>query len=151
MTSAPTRDRDRQQQVDYQDRHLSTASVPSRPVLNLRAVARTLGGEICGRQVLAPGPGHSCEDRSMLVRPSPGAPEGFLVGSFAGDDWRECRDYVRARLGLPACTACRAILPVRPEKSWCRNLSGIQFDKRQLATQRAKGQLGSIRRNRDAA
>ena len=28
------------------------------------------------------------------------ADDGFLVHSFAGDDWRDCRDYVRGRLGL---------------------------------------------------
>src|SRR5262249_4585962 len=30
------------------------------------------------------------------------APDGFLVHSFAGDDWQLCRDYVRQRIGLPA-------------------------------------------------
>jgi hypothetical protein len=30
------------------------------------------------------------------------APEGFVIHSFAGDDPRACRDYVRERLGLPA-------------------------------------------------
>jgi hypothetical protein len=29
-------------------------------------------------------------------------PSGFLVHSFAGDDPIQCKDYVRARLGLPA-------------------------------------------------
>ncbi|MEM1287138.1 MAG: toprim domain-containing protein [Pseudomonadota bacterium] len=28
------------------------------------------------------------------------APEGFIVTSFAGDDWRECRDHVKRRLGI---------------------------------------------------
>jgi putative DNA primase/helicase len=32
----------------------------------------------------------------------PRAPEGFLVQSFAGDDWKDCRDFVREKLGLPA-------------------------------------------------
>jgi hypothetical protein len=35
------------------------------------------------------------------VRLQPTAPDGFLVHSHAGDDWQECRDYVRQRLGLP--------------------------------------------------
>jgi putative DNA primase/helicase len=51
--------------------------------------------------VLVPGPGHSARDRSLAVRLDPGAPDGFLVFSHAGDDWRECRDHVRERLGLP--------------------------------------------------
>ena len=67
---------------------------------DLRAVARALGGEIVSGQVVAPGPGHSAKDRSMSVRLSAGAPDGFLAFSHAGDDWRACRDHVRACLGL---------------------------------------------------
>jgi hypothetical protein len=37
----------------------------------------------------------------MAVSLDPDAPEGFLVHSFAGDDWRFCREYVRSKLGLP--------------------------------------------------
>lgn len=68
--------------------------------LSLRAIARALGGEVVGGQVIAPGPDHSRRDRSMTVRLSPTAPEGFLVYSHAGDDFAACRDYVRERLGL---------------------------------------------------
>ena len=49
--------------------------------------------------MLAPGPGHSSRDRSLAVKPISG--EDFLVHSFSGQDWRECRDYVRERLSLP--------------------------------------------------
>jgi putative DNA primase/helicase len=69
--------------------------------LNLRAIARALGGEVSGRRVLAPGPQHSPRDRSLCVSLSPALPGGFLVHSFAGDDPIQCKDYVRARLGLP--------------------------------------------------
>ena len=51
----------------------------------LRAVARALGGEMSGSQVLAPGPGHSPKDRSLSVRLSPSAPDGFVAFSHAGD------------------------------------------------------------------
>jgi len=70
-------------------------------MIDLRHIARALGGEISGRQVLAPGPGHSARDRSLSVRLSPAAPDGFLAFSHSGDDWRTCRDYVRTKLGLP--------------------------------------------------
>jgi hypothetical protein len=30
----------------------------------------------------------------------PLAPDGFLTHSFAGDDWRQCRDHVRRALGI---------------------------------------------------
>jgi hypothetical protein len=67
---------------------------------SLTAAARLLGGEVVGGQVLCPGPGHSPRDRSLAVRFSPAAPDGFIVHSFAGDDPLQCRDYVRQRLGL---------------------------------------------------
>jgi putative DNA primase/helicase len=69
-------------------------------MFGLRELARLLGGDVSGSQVLAPGPGHSRRDRSVSVMLLPSAPDGFVVTSFAGDDWRECRDYVRERLGL---------------------------------------------------
>src|SRR5438132_973991 len=63
-------------------------------------LAISLGGELAGRdRILCPGPGHSPHDRSLSVRLDPAAPEGFLVHSFAADDWRECRDHVRHSLG----------------------------------------------------
>jgi putative DNA primase/helicase len=63
-------------------------------------IAKALGGIISGGQILAPGPGHSPQDRSLSVLVNPHAPEGFVVNSFAGDDVLECRDYVRAKAGL---------------------------------------------------
>lgn len=66
----------------------------------LAEIARALGGQVMGRQVIAPGPGHSRRDRSLSVRLSEGSPDGFLVHSHAGDDWRLCRDHVAAALGL---------------------------------------------------
>ncbi|GAN52301.1 hypothetical protein ME121_6432 [Methylobacterium sp. ME121] len=68
--------------------------------LTLRGLARALGGEVAGDQVLAPGPGHSPADRSMAVRPSASHPDGFVVHSYCGDDWRACRDHVAGVLGL---------------------------------------------------
>jgi putative DNA primase/helicase len=69
--------------------------------MDARSLAAALNGDVVGQgRVLAPGPGHSPMDRSMSVQLDPNAPDGFLVNSFAGDDWRECRDHVRAALGL---------------------------------------------------
>jgi hypothetical protein len=70
-------------------------------LLDLRSIARALGGEISGRQILAPGPGHRRFDRSLSIRIEPGAPDGFLCHSFAGDDPIVCKNHVRQRLGLP--------------------------------------------------
>ena len=60
-------------------------------IADLRSLARLLGGDVIGRQVLAPGPGHSPKDRSLSVTISATAPEGFLAFSHAGDDFAECR------------------------------------------------------------
>jgi hypothetical protein len=68
--------------------------------MNLRELAHILGGEVHGREVLCPGPGHSRSDRSLSVRIEPDARRGFVVNSFAGDDWRVCRAYVLSRMGL---------------------------------------------------
>jgi hypothetical protein len=59
-----------------------------------------LGGEVSGREVLAPGPNHSAKDRSLAVRFDPAAPDGFVVHSFSGDDPLQCKDHVRSKLGI---------------------------------------------------
>ena len=68
----------------------------------LQSIAASLGGEVVGNYVKAPGPGHSAEDRSLSVTPDASAPDNFLVHSFAGDDDVICKDYVRKKLGMPA-------------------------------------------------
>jgi putative DNA primase/helicase len=80
--------------------------------MNALALAKALGGDIVGPgRIIAPGPGHSPADRSMSILIDPAAPDGFVVSSFAGDDWRECRGHVRQRLGLDH-TAYRVPAPV---------------------------------------
>src|SRR3954471_11959680 len=69
-------------------------------MLNLQAMAPALRGECRGRQVLAPGAGHSRRDRSLSIRLDARAPGGFLVHSFAGDDPLVAKDHVRAALAL---------------------------------------------------
>jgi len=71
-------------------------------MLDLRSIAHALGGDVSKGQVLAPGPGHSAADRSMSVKIDPGAPDEFVVHSFANDDPIACKDYVREKLGLEA-------------------------------------------------
>ena len=68
--------------------------------LDLRTIARALGGEVQGRQVKAPGPGHSRVDRSMSVRLSSQSPTGWITHSYVGDPFDLCRDFVTAKLGL---------------------------------------------------
>lgn len=65
---------------------------------SLRQLAQALGGELSGRHVLCPGPGHSPSDRSLAILLTE---NGFVVHSFAGDDPLACKDYVRSKLGLP--------------------------------------------------
>ena len=49
--------------------------------------------------MLAPGPGHSLEDRSLSIKLDAAAHDGFIVNSFAGDPPLECKDYVREKIG----------------------------------------------------
>jgi hypothetical protein len=71
-------------------------------MIDVRAIAAALGGQVVGaNKILAPGPGHSRRDRSLAVKLDLRAPDGFMCFSHAGDDWKDCRDYVRQRLGLP--------------------------------------------------
>lgn len=39
-------------------------------------------------------------DRSLSVRLSAASPDGFIAFSHCGDDWAECKDHVKARLGI---------------------------------------------------
>lgn len=57
-------------------------------MLTLQAIAKTLGGHVSGREVLAPTPGHSKRDRGLAIRLAPGAPDGLLVACYNGG-WRE--------------------------------------------------------------
>jgi putative DNA primase/helicase len=67
---------------------------------DLRAAARALSGEVTGGEIICPGPGHGPRDRSLSVRLSASSPERFLVHSFAGDPWQDCRDHVARLLGI---------------------------------------------------
>jgi AAA domain len=68
---------------------------------DLLSLARALGGEVKSGQVLCPGPGHSAVDRSLSIKLDDAAPDGFIVHSFAGDDPIRCKNYVRAKAGIP--------------------------------------------------
>jgi hypothetical protein len=56
--------------------------------LNPLVIARALGGDVAGHNVLAPGPGHSRADRSLSIKIDAAAKDGFIVHSFAGGDYR---------------------------------------------------------------
>ena len=93
--------------------------------LTLREIARALGGEVQGRQVLAPGPGHSRADRSLSVRLSHQSTSGWIVHTFSGHDFKEARDFVAEKLALgpdtwkrrrhPSLDNVQDRAPVRPE------------------------------------
>jgi putative DNA primase/helicase len=66
-----------------------------------RTIVSVMGGVVTGRDSCnVPGPGHSNADRSLSIKVDPTDPLGFRANSFAGDDWRACRDYVAAAMGL---------------------------------------------------
>lgn len=61
--------------------------------MTARTITKVLGGDWSGRYGLVPGPGHSRLDRSLKIWADESG--RILVHSFAGDDWRECRDYLK--------------------------------------------------------
>jgi hypothetical protein len=67
--------------------------------MNIKTAAQMLGGvPLRGNRVSCPGPGHSKYDRSLVVTfNSDGT---FYAKSFSGDDFKDCRDHVKARLGI---------------------------------------------------
>ena len=67
--------------------------------ISLKSIAHILGGELRGDQVLAPGPGHSREDRSLSITISDSG-DDVVVHSFAHDDPITCKDYVREKCGI---------------------------------------------------
>lgn len=67
----------------------------------LLSAARALGGEVVSGAISCPGSGHSPHDRSLRVYQDWQAPSGWRVHSLAGDDWKDCQEHVRDRLGLP--------------------------------------------------
>jgi hypothetical protein len=69
-------------------------------ILDLKTLQAALGGEISNDQLRCPGPGHSAADRSMCVKPSYLNDDGFVCSSFANDDWKTCKEYIREKAGL---------------------------------------------------
>jgi hypothetical protein len=101
---------------------------------HISPAAAALGGDVSGREtILCPGPGRSPKDRSLSVKFDPTAPDGFLTHSHAGDDGRECRDYVRERLGLPRW---------QPGDEQRRNVPPRHVDKWDLAAIEAEANEG---------
>jgi len=116
---------------------------------SIKEAAQALGGEVYrGREVLAPGPGHSRNDRSLQVLFDPQAPDGFVVRSYANDDFRECREHVKSALGIATDYRSRRAAP-RPvavadtgrdekaanRKRWALDLWRSAVDPRDTAVQ----------------
>lgn len=58
-----------------------------------RSITKALGGDWHGRCGLVPGPGHSRRDRSLQIADTKDG--GIIVHSHAGDNWQDCRDYLK--------------------------------------------------------
>ena len=116
--------------------------------MNLRAIALALGGEVAGGQVLAPGPGHSPRDRSLSIKVSQDAPDGFVVHSHAGDDWKECRDHVYSRLNIVRETTPSAVPLPRIKEPSVSALYDYQDESRELLFRVARLEPKSFRQCR---
>jgi putative DNA primase/helicase len=108
--------------------------------MNLRSLATALGGKAYNGYVTCPGPGHSQKDRSLSVWLDPAAPDGLRVYSNANDDWRECMDHVRERLGLPEWKPgpARFISPVDRMRMIEQRRAAEQQEKAEQATRGAR-------------
>ena len=83
--------------------------------IDIKTAARLLGGDARGNRILCPGPGHSRRDRSLSITfHSDGS---FTSNSFAGDDFRDCRDHVKAVLGISDDRAVIVSAPPAPISS----------------------------------
>jgi 5S rRNA maturation endonuclease (ribonuclease M5) len=71
--------------------------MPDSPTL-ISQCAIALGGKVIGGQIICPGPDHSAKDESLSVKLDPTAKDGFIVHSFSGDDFAECKEHVKAKL-----------------------------------------------------
>ena len=109
-------------------------------MLSLGAIARALGGEVHGHRISCPGPGHSAKDRSLSVWFENGR---LTCCSFAGDDWRDCMDYIRARCGLPGFEAGGD--REKPQQRWLErpNERLEQISRLQKLAANAAGRRGS--------
>lgn len=68
--------------------------------VSLEQIAHALNGEIRNGQVLAPGPGHSAEDRSLSVKINDTG-DDVIVHSFSpADNDLDCKTYVRKKCGI---------------------------------------------------
>jgi putative DNA primase/helicase len=76
-----------------------SGSLPLRSQSRIRSIAAALGGDVVGASILCPGPGHLPRDRSLSVTLSSTHPDGFVVHSYAGDPWPDCRDHIRTLIG----------------------------------------------------
>jgi hypothetical protein len=61
-------------------------------------LAKALAGDVSGKWINIPGPGHSHKDRTLGFLFDPKEPDGIRVHSLAGDDPIACRNYVIAKL-----------------------------------------------------
>ena len=70
--------------------------------MNIQAVAKLFtNGVVTGsNSIKCRAPNHSNRDGSLSIIFGEQFPNGFIVHSFAGDDWKACRDYVKSVLGI---------------------------------------------------
>ena len=101
-------------------------------MLNLRDIARALGGEVSSGHVLAPAAGHSARDRSLSIRISPEAPGGLLVNLFSDGDPLAEKDRVLDALGVDrdrARRSHRSPLPASERPTVARKASPEEQDR----------------------
>jgi RecA-family ATPase len=67
---------------------------------DLRRIAAAMGGEVAGNLAKFPTPGHSKHDRGSWAELKSDAPDGVLIHSANGGDWRAIKDELRQKGAL---------------------------------------------------
>ena len=113
-------------------------------MIDLRTAARLLNGDLSGRNIRCPGPGHRPKDRSLHVTFDAHSPDGFIVYSHSNDHPLDCKDYVRTKLGLPAFKAGNKRHIVRPAPAVATSEDDRERTERALSIWRETVEAGEL-------
>ncbi|WP_436637636.1 DUF7146 domain-containing protein [Microbaculum sp. FT89] len=96
--------------------------------MTLEQLASALGGDLNGRWINIPGPGHSKTDRSLGFSLEKAAPAGIRTHSFAGDDEERCREHILGLLeGKPSVQFFNGTAPETDEQRERKKVSALDI------------------------
>lgn len=120
--------------------------------LTLQSIAHALGGQVSGREVLCPTPGHSPRDRGTAIRIAEGAPDGVLVACYNGGRAEAVliKDRLRAAGLLPAYDGQRRELTMAERAAIDRAQAERERDRAEAQAKAAENARQRLARARPA-